>query len=194
MLENILQEQISILNKRAATKNYVTHIEQPIDNIQTSTKSEVNEQKEALDYIENLANDIASYINDEADDSIVTTSVIEDIDGGILDEKELSKIEDIIEHNTPLYDKNIQKVYVDDNNEDEDWMDLSTIIDQAIDEVNSTNDLYNKVSNEPIKLILNNYSLNELAPLLNLLNQDIIDSLTDGAQITLQLKLGKKND
>ena len=40
-------------------------------------------------------------------------------------------------------------------------------------------------------MLLNNYELEELTPLLNKLDQDIIDSLTDGYEINLQIKLGQ---
>ena len=70
-------------------------------------------------------------------------------------------------------------------------MDLSSIIDQAIDEVNTVSEIYSKFDNKPIKVLLNNYELDELTPLLNKLDQDIIDSLTDGYEINLQIKLGQ---
>jgi len=82
-----------------------------------------------------------SNINDEEDDSIVSISSIND--GGILDTKELSKIEDIID---PFTAPNPNKEFKidDETSEDKEWLDLSSIIDNAIHEVNTTHELYSK--------------------------------------------------
>ncbi len=102
--------------------------------------------------------------------------------GGVLDKDELSKLFDMINDDKPDdYFKNIEK--------DNDWVELSDIIDKAINDVSS----YEFKENKPIKLILNKYSIDELAPLLKRLNQNVIDSLTDGNEITLQLRL-ENND
>ena len=195
-LEVILQKQLQELIKRANAKTYVTNVEEPIslDNAPTINQNSDNEVDPAVEYIESLASNIANDIKNDIDDSIVHTSSIEGIEGGILDHNELSKLEDIIDVNTPTM-QDITEDYDPDKNSDnsDEWMDLSSIIDKAIDEVNSTNDLYDKLENKPIKLLLNNYSMNELKPLFELLNQEIIDALADGQEITLQLKLGNEN-
>jgi len=98
--------------------------------------------------------------------------------GGVLDKEELSKLFDMINDDKPdNYFKNIEK--------EDDWIELSDIIDRAIDDVST----YAFKENQPIKLILNQYSIEELAPLLKKLDQNIIDRLTDGNEITLQLRL-----
>jgi hypothetical protein len=100
--------------------------------------------------------------------------------GGVLDKEELSKLFDMINDDKPdNYFKNIEK--------EDDWIELSDIIDRAIDDVST----YAFKENQPIKLILNQYSIEELAPLLKHLDQSIIDRLTDGNEITLQLRLEK---
>lgn len=100
--------------------------------------------------------------------------------GGVLDKEELSKLFDMINDDKPdNYFKNIEK--------EDDWIELSDIIDRAIDDVST----YAFKENQPIKLILNQYSIEELAPLLKKLDQNIIDRLTDGNEITLQLRLEK---
>jgi len=100
--------------------------------------------------------------------------------GGVLDKEELSKLFDMINDDKPdNYFKNIEK--------EDDWIELSDIIDRAIDDVST----YAFKENQPIKLILNEYSIEELAPLLKKLDQNIIDRLTDGNEITLQLRLEK---
>lgn len=193
-LQFILEEQIQIIQKRINSKTYITNIEQPIDDLSIPVSPEPDDESElAVEYLENLASAIASDVKEESDDSIIATASIHDVNGGILDKAELSKLEDIISPKDQFNAK-ITETYDGTIEEDEsDWMDLSSIIDQAIDEVNSTNDLYNKLDNKPIKLLLNNYSMKELTPLLNMLNQEIIDSLTDGQEVTLQLKLGEVN-
>ena len=85
----------------------------------------------------------------------------------------------------------VKKTDFDSEKVEDEWMDLSSIIDQAIDEVNTVSEIYSKFDNKPIKVLLNNYELDELTPLLNKLDQDIIDSLTDGYEINLQIKLGQ---
>jgi len=103
--------------------------------------------------------------------------------GGVLDKDELSKLFDMInDEKQDDYFKNIEK--------EDDWVDLSDIIDKAINDVSS----YEFKQTKPIKLILNKYSIDELAPLLKRLNQNVIDSLTDGNEITLQLRLENNND
>jgi len=100
--------------------------------------------------------------------------------GGVLDKEELSKLFDMINDDKPdNYFKNAEK--------EDDWIELSDIIDRAIDDVST----YDFKESQPIKLILNQYSIEELAPLLKNLDQNIIDRLTDGNEITLQLRLEK---
>jgi len=200
-LEKILEIQLQEITKRANAKTYVTNVEQPIelDTTQSSNISpELNipsETDTAVDYIESAASSIANDINEDNDDSIVPASMVSEINGGILDENELSKLENIIDYNTTTL-QDITKEYNQEeiDKEEDEWMDLSSIIDKAIDEVNSADELYDKLENKPIKLLLNNYSMNELKPLFELLNQDIIDALADGQEITLQLKLGIDNN
>jgi hypothetical protein len=95
----------------------------------------------------------------------------------------LSKIQDILDDDT-LH--TTQKTTINELDED-DWVDLSDIIDKAIDEVRE----YQFNLREPIKLRLNDYSLNEVSTLLNKLDQNIIDALVDGEEITLKLKVEK---
>ena len=45
------------------------------------------------------------------------------------------------------------------------------------------------MNNDEYKLILNNFTMQELKPLLTKLNQNIIDQLVDGQEIKLILKV-----
>ena len=193
-LQNILEEQIQIIVKKANTKTYISNIEPDTAEIAPVYINPDNEDSDpAVEYLESLADCIAFDMNEESDDSMVPIATLND--GGILDTKELSKIEEII---NPLNDiaQSIPTDFVteEDENDTGEWVDLASIIDQAIDEINTTSNIYNHYDNKPIKLMLNNYSMNELTPLLNMLDQNIIDSLSDGSEVTVQLKLGTTNE
>ncbi len=172
-LVKILEEQIKILqNSTVAQKE--------------TKENDDNEVSDSLDFIETLAEDISDEISEEADESIVPTAFVKD--GGVLDTNELSKIQNILDYNeTTTIDTKESKIAESSDDNDDDWVDLSYIIDKAIDEVRE----YQFSENKPIKLILNEYSMQELSPLLNKLDQNIIDALTNGKEISLKLKLDK---
>lgn len=179
-LEQILETQLEILNKRKNTKTYISNVEIDDEDIEEP----IHETEPAIDYLESLADDIAFDMEEENDDSIVPLSALNN--GGILDTNELSNIQNIMTSTNEIKKEDFDSEKVEDE-----WMDLSSIIDQAIDEVNTVSEVYSKFDNKPIKVLLNNYELEELTPLLNKLDQDIIDSLTDGYEINLQIKLGQ---
>ncbi len=193
-LQQILEQQIEILNKRSNSKMYISNIEVENEEYEenitvNSIESEEEDATQAIDYLDSLADDIADNMIEETDDSMVSCASINN--GGILDGGELSKLEDMINDNVQKDD--LSNEYIEsDNNADEQWTDLSSIIDQAIDEVNTVNNIYDKYDNKPIKLLLNNYDLEQLSPLLNMLDQTVIDTLTEGCEVNLQLKLGDK--
>ena len=101
--------------------------------------------------------------------------------GGVLDTTELSKLHELINDEVNKIDDN--EVHLSDD----DFVELSDLIDKAIDDIND----YDFEENKPITLILNRYSMEELSPLFKKLNQNIIDNLVDGKEISLQLKLEK---
>jgi len=187
-LQTILEQQLEVLNKRLNSKMYISNIEVTDEDYQdeftvNNIDNEHDDTQQAVEYLEGLADNIADDIKEETDDSMVLASSIKN--GGILDANELSNIENIINDN--ITDDSTS--FVESDSSDDEWLDLSSIIDQAIDEVNTVNDIYDIFDDKPIKLLLNNYDLEHLSPLLNMLNQDIIDSLTQGYEINLQLKL-----
>lgn len=186
VLQEILEKQLVVLEKKEKSKTYVTNIE-----VDAEYEESEDDIEPAIDYLESLADDIAEDMDDENDDSIVSISSIDS--GGILDTSELSQIEDLIEPNKLNHEINSFANIDEDKNEGQ-WLDLSSIIDQAISEVNTVGDIYSKYDNNPIKLLLNNYELDQLTPLLNLLDQDVIDSLTQGQEIIVQLKFEDTNE
>lgn len=179
-LEQILEAQLDVLKKRTNSKTYITNVEVDDEDIEEPYA----EVEPAVEYLESLADDIAFDMEEENDDSIVPLAALNQ--GGILDTRELSNIQNIMTST-----KDLRKEDFDEDKIEDEWMDLSSIIDQAIDEVNTVSEIYSKFDNKPIKVLLNNFELDELTPLLNKLDQDIIDSLTDGYEINLQIKLGQ---
>jgi len=162
-------------------------IEEKIDEKQDETpfinqkvyKTEEPTNKEITDDLAKFIDSLVNEVDEESSNSDDLTVKKEQLGhGGVLDKDELSKLYDMINDDTSdNYLKNVEK--------EDDWIELSDIIDKAIDDVST----YQFKDNQPIKLILNQYSIEELAPLLKKLNQNIIDKLSDGNEITLQLRL-----
>ncbi len=180
-LLSILQKQIQLIEIPHGEVNKYSPTEE---------KGKDTEITDSLEFIETLADDICDEIVEESDESIVEGAFIKG--GGVLDSKELSKIQNMLDYDTAI-DESINSSSNNDNtdNDDEkDWIDLSNIIDKAIDEARE----YKFDKDEPIKLMLNKYSMNEISPLLNKLGQNIVDELTNGKEITLKLKVEKSNE
>ncbi|MEA3289391.1 MAG: hypothetical protein U9Q04_04330 [Campylobacterota bacterium] len=202
-LQKILEDELETISTKEKTKTYVTNIDDNYDpnfgNDDISYKpkpqeffEESNEVDPALDYIATLADGVAKEIGEETDDSIVHLNALQHTSSGtgVLDKEELSKIEELINPQNDVHNVSVKPTdNYDEKNEDE-WLDLASIIDQAIDEVNQNDNYLESIDDKPIKLLLNNYSMKELEPLFKLLNQNIIDKLTEGEEITLQLKIG----
>lgn len=131
---------------------------------------------EVFAYVESLADDVVIGIEDESDESIVTLASLND--GGVLDSSELSKINTILDEPKTMTD-----IFMDEA----DWKDLSEIIDEALDEVADYE--FEMPSDNVINLILSNYSIDELRPLLKKFDQKVIDKLSSGESIDLRLSL-----
>lgn len=166
-LQSILEDHIQIIKDEE--KEELSH-----------KKIFENNTSEVVDYVESLADDIAMDIEDESDESIITLASLKD--GGILDDGELNKIQDIL-HEEEIQDE-IQQL------DEEDWLDLSDIIDKAIDDVKDYE--FDPETSEPIKLLLTDHNMNELEPLLTKLDQNTVDLLTSGKVVDIQLKLKGK--
>ena len=123
---------------------------------------------------------IVGDMEEEDEDDLLTIKKEDLSHGGVLDKNELSKLYNMLGENIDRFDSIDEK-------DGEDWVELSKIIDKAIDDIES----YDYEEDKPIKLILNQYTMDQLKPLLKMLNQDIIDDLTDGKDIYLQLRLEK---
>jgi hypothetical protein len=182
-LEDILQTQFNIIKERENKKVYVKNIDQSED-------EDIDEVEASLDYIDNLANDIGSSIIDEPnsdDESIV--KVEKELDGGVLDKNQLDEIGDLLDPHPELTNSFVQEEPL----EDENWQDLASIVDQAINEANTINGIAETV-NKIVDVKLNDYHLEQLTPLLNILDQDILDQLTQGEEIRLNLKFENEDE
>lgn len=169
-LEELLTEQIEFIKEDEKEEQ---------ENINTY---DINEEEIVSDYVDSLADDVAFDIEEENDESIVTIASLNN--GGVLDNSELGKISDI------LHDDEVQdKVNVDEN----DWKDISEIIDDALTEVKEYEFDLEESEDVPTKILLNNYNISELKPFLMKLDQSIIERLSDGedVDVTLCLKVNK---
>ena len=134
-------------------------------------------------YIETLEEPQDRYSNEddyieEDDESIVNPSALNM--GGILDNKELSKINDILREEVIQNEINLEK---------SDWKDIAAIIDDALEEVK---EYEFDLSKNPIKsynLVLSDFNINELRPLLEKFDQTIIDKLSSGEFVDIRLSL-----
>jgi hypothetical protein len=178
VLEEILAKQIIALKERKNAKVYVK-------NIESDSINDINNEDEealSLDYLNDFGD---SFANDE---SIVQPD--HKNDGGILDKNQLDEIGDLLNSNKKEIDNNF--VEIEDSNNNEDWQDLSDIVDQAINEANTINTI--ATSGNTIDLKLNDYQLEELTPLLNLLDQNVIDKITKGDEIRLNLRFEDEDE
>ena len=164
--------------------------------LENQSVSEVVEEQNSAETIEDISHEDLSV--DTSDLSAFVDTIVSDMDneedgeelltikkenlshGGVLDKNELSRLYNML-------GENIEKFDSIDEKDSEDWVELSKIIDKAIDDIES----YEYEEDKPIKLILNQYTMDQLAPLLKMLNQEIIDDLTDGKDIHLHLRLEK---
>lgn len=187
-LQEILLEQFNLISKEEISSSDTIDHTKPTP--PSNYMDEYEEDEEVTipiitDYVESLAEDVYLDIDEDNDESIVNISSLDN--GGILDNNELSKINDILKeeviHNEVVMNKN-------------DWKDISDIIDDALDEVKEYEfDLSDSPvnSNDLLKLVLTNYNINELKPLLEKLSQETIDKLSQGESIDIRLMLKDEN-
>ena len=186
-LEKILLEQIKFIkeekeqdknNKRISfSKNSYEEDEEvtvPVVNYVNSLEEEEHYKKIATFYDED-----DSY--DEEDESIVHLDTLKS--SGILDHRELNKINDILREETIQNEINLEK---------NDWKDIASIIDDALEEVKDYEFDLNKPPLKPYNLILSNFNINELRPLLEKFDQTVIDKLSSGETVDVRISLKEK--
>jgi hypothetical protein len=119
---------------------------------------------------------------EDEDESIVHLQSLKT--GGILDHGELSKINDILREDNIQNEINLEK---------NDWKDISAIIDDALAEVKEYEfDLTAISPVKPYNLVLSNFSINELRPLLEKFDQTVIDKLSSGETVNVKMSLKEK--
>lgn len=178
-LELLLKEQIDIINEEKENDR----ISQSRANTRTDfTNNEYEEDEEVTipitDYVASLADESYLDLEDENDESIV--SLEQSNMGGILDLSELSKINDILREDNIQNEINLEK---------NDWKNISDIIDEALDEVKEYEFSLQEAEHKPYNLVLNNFHINELRPLLEKFDQSVIDKLSSGESVDVRLSL-----
>lgn len=169
-LEAILKDEISIFKEEQ--KNIYT----PPNFIEDSEDYEI--VTPLTDFINDDLDDtfFETLLDDELEDdeSIVSLSALKQ--GGVLDTKELNKINLFLDDDKPA------------SNElnESDWKDIGEIIDDAIEEVKEYE--FDLNSNK-YSLVLSKFKIEELKPLLVKLDQTIIDRLTKGESIDIKISM-----
>ena len=184
-------EAFNIIKKPFLPSLLTEQLENIINNL--DKKNEIKQKTSYEDNsIDDGVNDLVDFIDSIEEDKLNINDDIEDIyvskedlgHGGVLDKEELDILHDMISDSNEQIEELDEIKIIEDKN---DWLELSEIIDKAIDDVQAI-DL-----NDELVLILNQYSMDELSPLLNKLNQDCIDKLSAGQELLLKIKLKNSN-
>jgi hypothetical protein len=176
-LEEILTEQIEIIKEEKENERHIA-----------SKNRQYEEDEEVIipittKYIETLDNSEENIFDDndffnEDDESIVDPTSLNI--GGILDHSELSKINNILREDVIQNEINLEK---------SDWKDIAAIIDDALDEVKEYEFDLTQTPVKPYNLVLSNFHINELRPLLEKFDQTVIDRLSSGESVDVRLSL-----
>ena len=118
---------------------------------------------------------------EDEDESIISLSKLNS--GGVLDSSELTKINDILREDSIQNEINLEK---------NDWKDINSIIDDALAEVKEYEFDLQQPQIKPYNLILSNFNINELRPLLEKLDQSVIDRLSSGEIVDIRISLKEK--
>ena len=181
-LQSILLEQIEIIKVEISEEKKIVH---PIEELDNHVENDEEYTMPALDYVDSLAEDI--YLDEDGEDYESDESIVNLVSlkkGGILDTDELSKINDLLYQETIIDDMAINE---------SDWKNISDIIDDALNEVKDYEFDLDKSENKVTKLILNKHTLEELKPLLEKLDQNIISSISAGNSIDIKISLKDDN-
>lgn len=180
-LQEIINEQLSYIKEDEVLEKTKSHT---IDLTGDNYEEDDEVTLPVTSYVESLADNVYSDIEDESDESIVSLASLRD--GGVLDTSELSKINQILEEDNIHDEISMDK---------QDWKDISDIIDDALEEVREyefdldSSSQTNNSEYKPLKLVLSNYNIDELRPLLEKFDQTVIDRLSSGESVDLRLIL-----
>uniref|UniRef100_UPI00404796F2 hypothetical protein n=1 Tax=Aliarcobacter sp. TaxID=2321116 RepID=UPI00404796F2 len=187
-LESLIQEQVEFIKEENQLENSKK------EKKSISSKDNYDEEDDVtipiLNFVNTLDEDESQYDEHdedsfnyednelEEDESIVNLTSLKS--GGILDFSELNKINDILREDSIQNEINLEK---------NDWKDISTIIDDALAEVKEYEFDLVKEKEEPYNLVLSNFTINELRPLLEKFDQTVIDKLSSGESVDIRLSL-----
>lgn len=188
-LESMLLEQIKFIKEEKEEESSNKRI--------SFSKSSYEEEDEdvtvpVVHYVDSLNEDQEDFkrvskkfeednYEEEEDESIVHLQTLKS--SGILDFGELNKINDILREDNIQNEINLEK---------NDWKDISSIIDDALEEVKEYEFDLGKTPVKPYNLILSNFSINELRPLLEKFDQTVIDKLSSGETVDIRMSLKEK--
>ena len=174
-LEEILIEQIEYIKEEKSKEKELelNRYEEDEDVFVPITKK----------YIESLDSKNTNYSDDdlyeeEDDESIISSNSLNI--GGILDHRELNKINNILREDVIQNEINFEKT---------DWKDIAAIIDDALDEVKEYEFDLTQSPIKHYKLVLSDFHINELRPLLEKFDQTVIDRLSSGESVDIRLSL-----
>ena len=187
-LESMLFEQIKYIKEEKENENNSKRI--------SFSKNSYEQDDEVtipvVDYVDSLSEDEEDFKRvskkfeeedsfEEEDESIVHLQTLKS--SGILDFGELSKITDILREDNIQNEINLEK---------NDWKDISAIIEDALEEVKEYEFDLVKPPVKPYNLILSNFNINELRPLLEKFDQTVIDKLSAGDTVDIRMSLKEK--
>lgn len=179
-LEAILNEQIETLYDDELNYSRKASV---YNNFEEEDKTFIIQKNSILnDNIFNSDNVVDKEMNDDEfafiDESLVNISSLNN--GGILDNNELNKINNILKE---------EKIQNEIELEKSDWKDISSIIDDALEEVREYE--FDLVHNDTkiYNLVLNKFDIEELKPFLEKFNQNVINRLVSGEVVDVKISL-----
>jgi hypothetical protein len=179
-LEAILLDQMSIIKEDDAENEKELNFKEAFDPYTEDDDVVVPITTRYIETLEESEDEypVSNIFIDEDDESIVNPTSLKS--GGILDNKELSKINDILREEVIQNEINLEK---------SDWKDIAAIIDDALEEVKEYEFDLSKTPIKSYNLVLSNFNINELRPLLEKFDQTIIDKLSSGEYVDIRLSL-----
>ena len=185
-LEQLLKEQIEVINEDNVKEKIALERRKETKIIDDEYPEDDEVTVPILDFVESLAEDVYADLDEDDNDDTTDESIVNYTSlnkGGVLDLSELSKINEILREDSIHNDINLEKT---------DWKNISDIIDEALEEVKEYEFNLEKTTPKPYNLVLSNFHINELRPLLEKFDQTIIDKLSSGESVNVILSLKEK--
>lgn len=188
-LEAILLDQVNLIKEEKESDHnekrisFSKKLDKEDEEVTVPIVNYLNSLDEDEEYYEkeDIFGDDEDEYDEEEDESIVHLN--HDKFTGILDNRELNKINDILREDNIQNEINLEK---------KDWKDISAIIDDALEEVKEYEFDLTQPEVKPYNLILSNFSITELRPLLEKFDQTVIDKLSSGEIVDIRMSLKEK--